>query len=629
MSFAQGFAVGADVRQKRDAVRQQKQIREQELQRMGYSFDENNNMFVRQNSMAEVEQLQATEAAQLARALQGKLAAQTTDQAFEDFAYTGDATYLQKALNSDPKMQKAWAERGVKMVSNIDFENDINLLGNAGIEPTFYDTPEKRDVLKKNMYKVYNGKDWEIGLANKAVAETGTLNRLGKRRGQPVLDNYKQFMDMLSGPKVSPNTVEGHKYEAEIMAAANETGLPPNLIASQMAVESSNNHMAVSTVRGKSYSGLMQVGEEAAREVGIEDHISNPANNILAGARYLKKQLDTFGDLDLALAAYNAGPGKVKEYGGIPPYTETRNYIQKIKGNLDEAESYYGGTHQDVVNTILEHRRAIANAEKGTTNQNVDAGVKQAQQALDLKTDELELKNKELFVKMATDGITSTQKDLRAADNIATDMFTQFGGEEAFYNTDFSDTDNYKEAMKSIIKIERLQGTELSEADKKAITDIRQLISLGDPASQLTASQTGLIDSTIKGIEKYLSDEIGGKEASSAYAAFRNSVRNALFGSALTEAEIKAFNQAYGTIGQKLGPVLAMFQTSLTQVQARLDSVQNLMNPASAKVRLGADNEKLTQIRDALQARIEYISGLQNPDAVNRKTKSLDQHFGG
>lgn len=623
MSLAQGLQIA----QNRRALRHEKQVRDQELQRMGYSFDEDGQMQVRQDSAAEAEQLAGKEAAQLARALQGKLAAQETDKAFEDFAFTGDASYLQKALKSDPALEKAWGERGIQMVSNIDFENDEQMLKSAGIQPTFYDTEEKREVLKKNMYKVYNGKDWQIGLANKAVAETGAIRRMGKRRAAPLVENYKAFMDMLSGPKVSPNTAEGHKYEPLIMASAEKYNLPPNLIAAQMHAESAGNSKAVSP---KGAQGLMQLMPGTAQELGVTNPM-DPAQNIDAGAKYLRQMLDKYdGNMELALAAYNAGPGNVDKYGGVPPFSETQNYVSKILGNLDEAESYRGGTHQDVVNTILEHRRAIANAEKGTTNANVDNEVKQSQQALDLKSDELQLKNKELFVKMATDGVTSTQKDLTAADNYASDMFEQFGGEDQFYQTDFTDDKNYKEAMKSIIKIERLTGTEPSEADKKSIADIRQLITLADPAKDLSAGQTGILDSTIKGIEKYINDNVDGVEAKAAYSAFRNSVRNALFGSALTEGEIKAFNEAYGTIGNKLGPVLSMFQTSLSQVQAKLDSSASMMNPASAKVRLGADQETLANIRDALQARIDYISGIQNPDAKPKgNRKPLDQIFGG
>lgn len=68
-----------------------------------------------------------------------------------------------------------------------------------------------------------------------------------------------------------------------------------------------------------------------ARALGVNPH--NPYENLIGGARYLKQQYDKFGSWDLALAAYNAGPGAVQKYGGIPPYKETQAYVNKVLGN--------------------------------------------------------------------------------------------------------------------------------------------------------------------------------------------------------------------------------------------------------------------------------------------------------
>jgi soluble lytic murein transglycosylase-like protein len=121
-------------------------------------------------------------------------------------------------------------------------------------------------------------------------------------------------------------------FDSTIRAAARTFGLSPDLIRSVIIQESGGNPGAVSP---KGAKGLMQLMDSTAVELGVTDPF-DPVQNIFGGTRLLSELLDRFkGNLRLALAAYNAGAGAVKRYGGVPPYRETRDYVERITGRLD------------------------------------------------------------------------------------------------------------------------------------------------------------------------------------------------------------------------------------------------------------------------------------------------------
>ena len=118
-------------------------------------------------------------------------------------------------------------------------------------------------------------------------------------------------------------------YDAQITAAATKYGIDPALLKGLIRQESNFNPSARS---GAGAQGLTQLMPGTAASLGVTD-ASDPAQAIDGGAKYLKQQLDRFGgDASKALAAYNAGPGAVAKYGGVPPYAETQNYVQKVLG---------------------------------------------------------------------------------------------------------------------------------------------------------------------------------------------------------------------------------------------------------------------------------------------------------
>ena len=117
------------------------------------------------------------------------------------------------------------------------------------------------------------------------------------------------------------------QLDAVIQPAAKKFALDPNLVAAVIWAESSGDPDAISS---KGARGLMQLMPDTARELGVSA-ILDPRENVEGGSRYLRQLLDAHeGDLSLALAAYNAGPGAVERYGGVPPYRETKDYVARV-----------------------------------------------------------------------------------------------------------------------------------------------------------------------------------------------------------------------------------------------------------------------------------------------------------
>lgn len=144
-----------------------------------------------------------------------------------------------------------------------------------------------------------------------------------------------------------------------ILKASYRYGVDPDLIRSVILIESRFRPDAISP-RGA--MGLMQLMPATARELGVQDPL-DPEKNVMGGTLYLRRLLSMFhSELDLALAAYNAGPGTVQRYGGIPPYSETQNYVQQI---LD----VYSALQEKSVQELLLGYAAQASPEHAGTRQ--------------------------------------------------------------------------------------------------------------------------------------------------------------------------------------------------------------------------------------------------------------------
>ncbi len=187
-------------------------------------------------------------------------------------------------------------------------------------EMATYISKSKSLGLADMIYKNVIGEDLDINKIKQEMQSTG----LGEIRR-----DFKNTSESISPSKSSIDRLK--KFDDIISKASDSFNLDEGLIRSVILTESAANPKAISSANAK---GLMQLIDSTAADMDVKN-VWNPKDNIFGGAKYLSKMLKKYdGDIDLSLAAYNAGPGNVKKYDGIPPFEETKNYINRVKGYM-------------------------------------------------------------------------------------------------------------------------------------------------------------------------------------------------------------------------------------------------------------------------------------------------------
>ena len=164
-------------------------------------------------------------------------------------------------------------------------------------------------------------KEMQKSMEKAAADKTSVTAALDKSQPLPAAHKADKTKKVLADMPLADQNLS-----TLIEAAARKYKVDPKLVAAVAEVESNGNQEAVSSAGA---IGVMQLMPDTAASLGVDPY--NKQQNIEGGAKYLRQMLDTFGgDTKKAVAAYNAGPGAVKDYGGVPPYKETQNYVSKV-----------------------------------------------------------------------------------------------------------------------------------------------------------------------------------------------------------------------------------------------------------------------------------------------------------
>lgn len=165
------------------------------------------------------------------------------------------------------------------------------------------------------------------GITDRFEPRNKGISEVAKNENSKELPNFKDQLDAKFQELTMEENIPNSQALSEIIRKeSSKNHLDPNLVKSVIRAESGFKPSAVSS---KGAMGLMQLMPGTADLLGV-DNPFDPEENIAGGTKFLGDLMKKFGDTNLALAAYNAGPGAVQKYDGIPPYKETQDYVKKV-----------------------------------------------------------------------------------------------------------------------------------------------------------------------------------------------------------------------------------------------------------------------------------------------------------
>lgn len=185
--------------------------------------------------------------------------------------------------------------------------------------------------LAEQIYQKVTGEKWNNDLLQDSVNKSSgdfQINKKDSKTFQEIINKKPSIeVNPIKPSESSLNRLK--KFDGVIENFSERFGINKNLIRSVILAESAGQPNALSKANAK---GLMQLMDPTAKEMGVKNSF-DPTDNIYGGTKYLNHLLKKYGgNVELSLAAYNAGPGNVEKYNGVPPFEETKNYVTRVLG---------------------------------------------------------------------------------------------------------------------------------------------------------------------------------------------------------------------------------------------------------------------------------------------------------
>jgi Rod binding domain-containing protein len=273
---------------------------------------------------------------------------------FESFFLYYMLKTMRETLTADPAKEEApmtgsMGKDTYQQMFDMEVSRGLVRGGNRSLSDMLYKSMEK--LVEARFKSQDNASSTTEPAGANQIQKSREMIPLEKAATPRDLHRQLQFqpIDRTSGPTFSPvkarRTVTAapdpirSQFGKIIDEASHANQLDSSLIRSVIKAESNGDPQAVSAAGAK---GLMQLADSTASDLGVDDPFDARAN-VMGGSKYLRSLIDRFGDLNLALAAYNAGPSTVQKHGGVPPFRETQDYITRVNAYLKESRAGEAG----------------------------------------------------------------------------------------------------------------------------------------------------------------------------------------------------------------------------------------------------------------------------------------------